>query len=317
MGMDNRRKERLIMTWKKLGIVFKPNSSIPWMNSHAQLPTPFCLEGTKYRIFFASRDIEQRSHIGYVDIDMMNPTVILKQSINPVLEPGPWGNFDQDGVFPSCIVQNQGKILLYYIGWTKGSVSPLFHSAIGLAISEDGGETFTKYSQAPIFDRSRFDPCLVTSPFVFQLKDHWEMLYVSGIKWDKDPEGSLRSYYHIKQASSQNGFDWNRNGKIAIDFNHQDERNIARTCVNKNNGIFEAWYCYHRENQPYKIGYAESLNGIDWIRKDEKVNIFSTTDCFDSDMMCYPFVFSSRGNKYMIYNGNQFGKQGFGIAIKT
>jgi hypothetical protein len=32
-------------------------------------------------------------------------------------------------------------------------------------------------------------------------------------------------------------------------------------------------------------------------------------------MICYPAVFELNGNTYMLYNGNGYGKTGFGIAI--
>ena len=32
-------------------------------------------------------------------------------------------------------------------------------------------------------------------------------------------------------------------------------------------------------------------------------------------MICYPNVFDYNGNRYMLYNGNAYGKSGFGLAI--
>ena len=32
-------------------------------------------------------------------------------------------------------------------------------------------------------------------------------------------------------------------------------------------------------------------------------------------MICYPFVFDYSGNRYMLYNGNEYGKTGIGLAI--
>jgi hypothetical protein len=37
-------------------------------------------------------------------------------------------------------------------------------------------------------------------------------------------------------------------------------------------------------------------------------------DGWDSEMMCYPNVFECNKDTYLIYNGNDFGKNGFGIA---
>ena len=32
-------------------------------------------------------------------------------------------------------------------------------------------------------------------------------------------------------------------------------------------------------------------------------------------MLCYPHVFSCDNQVYMLYNGNAFGRQGFGVAV--
>ena len=32
-------------------------------------------------------------------------------------------------------------------------------------------------------------------------------------------------------------------------------------------------------------------------------------------MVCYPYVFDHAGNRYMLYNGNGYGRTGFGMAI--
>jgi hypothetical protein len=32
-------------------------------------------------------------------------------------------------------------------------------------------------------------------------------------------------------------------------------------------------------------------------------------------MLCYPHVFRCEGRVYMLYNGNAFGRDGFGVAV--
>ena len=65
----------------------------------------------------------------------------------------------------------------------------------------------------------------------------------------------------------------------------------------------------------YGIRYAESLDGIDWIRKDNDVSLGRSKLGWDSEMICYPFVFSHKGSRYMLYNGNGYGESGFGLAV--
>ena len=62
------------------------------------------------------------------------------------------------------------------------------------------------------------------------------------------------------------------------------------------------------------MGYAESFNGIDWTRNDKEVGILPSSTGWDSEMVCYPSVFDHHNNRYMVYNGNGYGKTGFGLA---
>jgi predicted GH43/DUF377 family glycosyl hydrolase len=73
------------------------------------------------------------------------------------------------------------------------------------------------------------------------------------------------------------------------------------------------WYSYRGES--YRIGYAESEDGIHFNRMDEKVGIDVSETGWDSEMICYPHVFEHNGEKYMLYNGNGYGKTGIGLAV--
>jgi len=73
------------------------------------------------------------------------------------------------------------------------------------------------------------------------------------------------------------------------------------------------WYSYR--GSKYRIGYAESKDGISWIRKDSEVGIDVSSSGWDSDMIEYPHVFDHGGQLYMLYNGNGYGKTGIGLAV--
>jgi hypothetical protein len=75
------------------------------------------------------------------------------------------------------------------------------------------------------------------------------------------------------------------------------------------------WYCYAVGHGGYRIGYAESDDGINWQRKDDKVGIDVSDEGWDSEMVAYPYVFEHDGEKYMLYNGNGYGETGFGYAV--
>jgi len=300
--------------WKKIAFYRLPEQRPEKAVSHAQLPTALILD-SKVRVFFASRDRAQISSVYFVDLLLKGPKAAFGEfSKEAALTPGDIGTFDEHGVFPSSIARHNGRYFMYYIGWTKGVEPPLFYAAIGLAVSREG-RTFEKRSASPVMGRSDFDPCLVTSPHIYREKGLWRMNYVSGVKWTREPGGKLQSHYHIKYADSEDGLHWNREGRVAIDF-LSGETNIARPTVLKDrDGIYKMWFCYvHSSIGKYRIGFARSHDGYRWKRRDGESGI-DVDDQHAKEMICYPCVFVHGGRKYMLYNGDNFGQEGFGIAV--
>jgi predicted GH43/DUF377 family glycosyl hydrolase len=280
--------------------------------THAAVPFAECVKGEIYRVYFAGRNKDNRSQIGYFEIDIKNPTNILYLSEAPILEIGEVGTFDDSGVMPSWIVNFQKRKYLYYIGWNQGVRVP-FYSCIGLAISNDG-KTFRRYTKAPILERNVIDPYLMASPCVMIENKIWKMWYLSGLGWIAK-DGKPEPCYHIKYAESEDGIHWIRKGIVCIDFKSKEEHAIARPCVVKEGGLYKMWYSYRGEGYGYRIGYAESEDGINWERKDEEAGIDVSEKGWDSEMVCYAFVFNHRGKKYMLYNGNDYGRTGIGLAV--
>lgn len=75
------------------------------------------------------------------------------------------------------------------------------------------------------------------------------------------------------------------------------------------------WYCHRGRDYGYRIGYAESADGREWMRRDEDAGIDVSPEGWDSEMIAYPFVFDHDGSRYMLYSGNGFGRDGMGLAV--
>jgi hypothetical protein len=299
------------MRWIKQGLIFEPPTNLGWMVAYAILPVADWLGDDMYRVYFTGRDQSNRSQIGFFEFNITQPYQILNISKHPILMYGELGCFDENGAISSWIVNHQRKKYLYYVGWNVGSSVP-FRNAIGLAVGEDDGRTFHKHSKGPILDRGIYDPCFTASSCVLVEENIWKMWYLSCVKWEIE-DGKPKHYYHIKYAESDNGIEWTRNGIVCIDFKTVDEYAISRPCVLKEGGIYKMWYSYRGAS--YRIGYAESHDGVYWERKDEQAGIDVSNSGWDSEMIEYPFVFDHGGQRYMLYNGNGYGKTGIGLAL--
>ncbi len=279
------------------------------MNSHAANPVAESLGRGLFRVYFSSRDKDNRSSIGCFEFDIRNPKDILRVGSQPIVQPGERGLFDDSGTSMGCLAIVDGKKYLYYLGWNLGITVP-WRNSIGLAISRSEDSGFVKYSNAPIVDRNGIDPYSISYPWVSREGLIWRMWYGSNLSWgarETDME------HVIKYAESSDGVKWNRTGIVCIDFKSEEEYAISRPCVLKDEGVYKMWYSYRGSH--YRIGYAESEDGICWERKDEEVGIDVSPSGWDSEMIEYPFVFDYEGERYMLYNGNGYGKTGVGLAV--
>ncbi|MDA4122221.1 MAG: hypothetical protein OK456_03460 [Thaumarchaeota archaeon] len=241
---------------------------------------------------------------------MSDPTKIEMLTPDPVLKLGKIGLFDDSAVFPSWLVRRGKAIYMYYVGWVQGVSAPYYASG-GLAISRDGGRTFKRYSEAPIMGRSEKDPYINASNCVIRDRGLWAMWYLSAI--DFRIEGSKSMYYYvIKYAESDDGLNWRRTGNVSIGLKEKGETRISRPCVIRDRDCYKMWYSYARDS--YRIGYAESIDGKKWVRMDEKLGLTVSRSGWDDEMVCYPHVFDHGGRRFMLYNGNSYGKTGIGLA---
>ncbi len=297
------------MFWKKRGLIFAPTPKADWMVTHAALPVVWQRADQSVRVFFCSRDAQGRAQIGSFDYDLGTKTVCAI-SRTPVIGLGALGAFDDNGVTSSCIVEHAGALYQYFTGWTLGVTVP-FYFYIGLAVSYDGGASFTKISPAPVLGRNPIDPFLTASPFVLIENGIWRMWYISAARWVLE-RGAPKHYYHIRYAESRDGIQWQPTGRVCIDFASESEYAIARPCVIRDGDTYKMWYS--SRGTSYRIGYAESRDGLTWERHDERAGIDVSAEGWDSEMQAYPYILRDADKLWMFYNGNGYGRTGIGLA---
>lgn len=301
------------MNWIKEGNIFSPDKNYAWMQSHAANPFAVSLSDDIFRVYFTCRDAENRSHIGYVDIDFSDGYKVVNLSDKPVIAPGELGMFDDSGVAMGYYIKIDNTSHIYYLGWNLKVTVPWLNT-IGLAKENFYTKKFEKVSKAPIIDRSNEDPFSISYPSILFDNGIYKMWYGSNLKWGKFQH---EMNHVIKYAESDDGLNWRKKNIIAVDLIHEGEYAISKPFVIKENDMFFMWYSYrgNKNIKTYRIGYAESQDGLKWIRKDSQVGLDISVIGWDSEMICYPFVFDYKNDRCMLYNGNGYGKSGFGIAV--
>lgn len=304
--------------WIKQGLIYNVSGEHEWNKSHAQIPVIDILED-RLRIYYATRNSIGQSNVSYIEVDKNNPSEIIYIYDKKLFDFGDIGTFEDSGIMPSCLLNVDGKKYLYYIGWTTRKTVP-YQNAIGLAISKDYGNSFHKLSEGPIISVNHIEPYFTGTSFVLYDLNIYKMWYLSCIGWEVF-NGKPEPTYNIKYAESKNGIDWKQTGRVAIELQN-DEGGLVSASVIKENGLYKMWFGKRKKsdfrtnlNNTYRIGYAESTDGINWVRKDELSGINISEKGWDSQMISYPYVVKVNNNLLMFYNGNGFGETGLGYAV--
>ncbi|TCT09061.1 hypothetical protein [Paralcaligenes ureilyticus] len=316
------------MKWKKLGKIFDPTQHKLPNDCHlfAQGPQALVLRDF-VRIYFSTRAVDKAngkyiSHIAFVDM-RKNLHDVLRVSEKTVVPLGELGCFDEHGIFPMNVMQHGDAVYGYTCGWNR-RVSVSVDTAIGLVISHDNGLTFQRTGDGPVMAASPHEPCLVGDGFVKVIGGQFHMWYIFGTGWkrfaqDTPPDRT----YKIGHAVSADGINWIKEEarQIIPDRLGVDESQALPTVV-EIDGSYHLFFCYRyssdfrtNKNRGYRIGHAWSDDLVKWTRDDDTFLLDVTAGGWDSDMVCYPHVFKCDGDVYMLYNGNEFGRYGFGLAV--
>jgi predicted GH43/DUF377 family glycosyl hydrolase len=301
------------MRWKKMGLIYGPNGKYPWAKYSALQPTPCLISDDIIRVYVGFRDANGISRVGFVDLDVNNPSKVLKVSEKPALDIGNPGTFDENGVVPCAIAKREGKLYLYYAGYQLGQ-KVKFYAFCGLAISEDGGDSFIRYSCVPILDRTDNELFFRVIHSIMFENDMWKAWYGGGSKFIEEKDKKL-PVYDIRYFESKDGINFEKIGKLCIEVKGGDEHRVGRPYVIKDGTIYKMFYGVGTKSKGFRLGYAESKDGINWQKKNEEVGIDVSGDGWDSQMISYPSIVKYKDKVYMFYNGNNYGYDGFGYAI--
>ena len=302
------------MKWSKKGLIYCPDGSVDWMNNSVLTPQPFLISDNVVRIYASFRDINGIGRIGYLDLDAKNPSNILKISSRPVLDVGPMGCFDDNGIILGDVIRIQDKLYMFYVAFQHVH-KVKFYAFSGLAISYDNGETFKRVQRTPIMDRKEegiFGRC-IHSVIYDEKRDIFRVWYSVIYDWTYINNTPYPTY-DIKYIESVDGVHFPDEGIQCIKCNAYEYR-IGRPKVRiLSDNTYEMRYTADTFDKEYISGYAISNDGICWIRKDELGWLTKSKSGFDSQMACYPVVVETKYGTYMIYGGNGMGAEGFGYA---
>lgn len=314
-----------MMQWQKSGLIFRPQDHelVDGCTAYAKSPQAVEMDD-RIRVYFTS---QRRSADGkwiscpqFADYtkDFSRIIAVAKSPLIPAAE---LGQFDEHGIFPFHVMRFQDRLLAFTSGWSRRK-SVAVDMAIGLAESFDGGDTFVRYGAGgPVMSSDVHEPFMIADGFVRERQGRLHMWYIFGTAWKYFEQGKeAERIYKIAHAISSDGVSWERDSRPIIPDVLEDECQ-ALPSVLEWGGLYHMVFCYRAaqgfrsdRDKAYRLGYATSKDGLNWQRNDSALGLDRYEEGWDSQMMCYPNLFACHGEIYLLYNGNEFGKDGFGLA---
>jgi hypothetical protein len=302
----------LKLIWKRIGFVPFPQDAVQWATDSLLQPTPFLLNSDVIRVFVGMRDDRGRSRVGFVDVAARKPDQVLNICRTPSLDIGAPGMFDENGVVPCAVILRENQLYLYYAGYQTAKTAR-FHVFSGLAKSSDNGDSFTRVSSDPILPPTIHEPLFRVIHSILPSDDgNWDVWYGGGNTFRQGATKTL-PVYDVRQMRSDDGIVFPEQSETAIHLRPEEHR-VGRPYVLRTADGYLMFYGYGSEMSPYQLGMAHSDDGKSWIRNDHQMQIEGERQAWETEMQAYPSIIQAGCNIYLFYNGNAYGRDGFGCC---
>jgi hypothetical protein len=287
----------------------------PDRRSHALLPTPLpgptVGDGPTVEVLATALDGQNFGRIFSMTLGVPD-FGIRHADVEPRLDLGPEGAFDDSGVVPSCVLRVDDTLVLYYLGFQRAERVP-YMIFTGAATSTDAGRTWKKVQATPILDRTAAEPFSRGAPFVMRDGDRFVCYYWSCWGWTHDG-GKIHYNNHIHRLTSTDPLRWDGPSEVVLRCDPGPEFSVGRPCILVIDGVYHLWLSTRSLERPYRLGYAISRDGVHWQRHDALVGLWPSASGWDADMVCYASIVQHGDRVFMLYNGNGHGRTGFGVA---
>jgi hypothetical protein len=150
------------------------------------------------------------------------------------------------------------------------------------------------------------------------------MWFIWGSPWITAADGSRpERVYKIAHATSSDGVEWTRDGMTCpIEDQLGPTECQALPTVIEISGKYHMIFCYRAATDfrtdgesAYRLGHAVSDDLLHWSRSAPGMNVPAHgANDWDAGMACYPHLARVDGKVFLLFNGNEFGRHGFGLA---
>ena len=159
-------------------------------------------------------------------------SVWTKHAGNPVMDVGPPGSFDDEGVVPSTVIFQGGSYRMWYMSSKNQAMGGEYDWRIGYAESADG-LSWNRHPNPVLDPGSGWDNWLVYSPSVFFDDSGYHMWYT----------GNNGAHVSIGYALSSDGIEWSRYwDNPVVDLPGEFGAEQGNVLFDEDAGAYVMWY---------------------------------------------------------------------------
>ena len=293
--------------FQRLGRIFDPqdfsiNDSVL---SHAANPVVVKMDEFSHRIFFNSRDLNQRSSVYSVDINLdsqrLIPDTLRIQFLLEFSE-----SYFKDGISLGSYFELDGVHWISFMGWINPP-SEHWYGTIG-RFRLNSNFDLEYIEENPWFDLDSDDPISLSYSAVYVTQNVMHIWYGSTLTWD----GGNGEMVHILKEKISKDFLKFQNSNRFVEWKMGESQAFSRPSVVEVQDYFLLAYSVRGNTTKYRIGFGIIEDRSHVVRQ---IAIYPTsTSTWESEMVEYPCLVSHKDSIFMFYNGDGYGKSGIGLA---
>jgi len=296
------------MRFEYLTQLINPGHNTPWwLNSYASSACALQIDEKNFVFFITGRDKYSRSRIGRAFWNSDDPSRIQNYDREPCLDLGSHNSFSHFGTSYPFILRENTEYILGFTGWTREKFAP-FGNYLCIARAKSPLDTFASSHQPILFNRND-EPTTAGSSVIYKEGSNYVLYYTHFKAWDNKPTGEMLPRYDLRKTTSKNIERFcSSNEKILGDTFGEDVLCCRPNVLNK-----KLYFCARPAIGYYNLFSSDLINRNSIAQNTEKIQLYSNQK-WDRQEQCYPFIFESGKNTYMLYSGNSYGRGGLGLA---
>lgn len=251
-------------------------------------------------LLVAGRDAKGEQRIAHVEIDPNGGQRARMHNI--VLDQGPPGRFDSNGVGYPFVTSLDDRRILLFVGWLRLAGPAPFRNDIAAALLDDDLKVCDRPA-IPLLPPTPKEPFGSGSCCVMDTEKGPRLLYTSFNSWSQSSSG-IAPNYELRSVLLNEAGNPERKPDTVIPASRNEYAISHPSTLTTQSGVLCA---FTARGDRYRLFGAVSRDGSTWSRLPGQLEVPGGK--YDGDMQCYPRLIEDDEGPQLFYSGDVYGRQ--------